>query len=97
VFTVPQAHGGRDCKIAVTQDVLDALCAAMPVSRKESMRWVSDEFANKAGIIYEEIGCPDLTPKTGWAVFSQMEEILVEELQVDAILTSPLYDVTAWK
>lgn len=58
----------------------------MPVSRKESMQWVSDEFANKAGIIYEKIGCPDLKPKTGWAVFSQMEEILAEELEVNAIL-----------
>lgn len=86
VFVVPQACGGRDCKIAITQDVLDALRAAMPVSWTKSMWWVSNEFANKAGIVYEEIGCPDLTPKTGWGIFSQMEEILMEELQVDAIL-----------
>ncbi|KAH7889503.1 hypothetical protein F5I97DRAFT_1844707 [Phlebopus sp. FC_14] len=85
-FTAPQACGGQDCKVAVMQDVLDALRVAIPVSQKESMCWVSDDFAEMAGRVYIEIGCPDLVPKSGWTIFSQMEEILADELQVDTSL-----------
>ncbi|KAH7885579.1 hypothetical protein F5I97DRAFT_1887020 [Phlebopus sp. FC_14] len=85
-FTAPQACGGQDCKVAVMQDVLDALRVAIPVSQKESMCWVSDDFAEMAGRVYIEIRCPDLVPKSGWTIFSQMEEILADELQVDTSL-----------
>ncbi|KAI6002579.1 hypothetical protein F5J12DRAFT_839977 [Pisolithus orientalis] len=85
-FTLPASQGGQDCKVPVTQDVIDALRHEIPVSRDVSMCWVSEEFGNLAERIYEEIGCPNFTLHGGWAIFQQMEEILVDELQVDELL-----------
>ncbi|KIO00039.1 hypothetical protein M404DRAFT_16415 [Pisolithus tinctorius Marx 270] len=75
-----------DCKIPVTQDIIDALRHEIPVSRDVSMCWVSEEFGNLAERIYEEIGCPNFMLHGGWAILQQMEEILVNELQVDELL-----------
>ncbi|KAI6140184.1 hypothetical protein BKA82DRAFT_4332055 [Pisolithus tinctorius] len=80
------SQGGQDCKIPVTQDVIDALRHEIPVSRDVSMCWVSEEFGNLAERIYKEIGCPNFMLHGGWAIFQQMEEILVDELQVDELL-----------
>ncbi|KAI6006249.1 hypothetical protein F5J12DRAFT_833230, partial [Pisolithus orientalis] len=80
------SQGGQDCKIPVTQDIIDALRHEIPVLRDVSMCWVSEEFGNLAKRIYEEIGCPNFTLHGGWAIFQKMEEILVNELQVDELL-----------
>ena len=42
-FTVP-ALPAQQCGITVDQAVIEALRTQIPVSRKESMRWVDDEF-----------------------------------------------------
>ncbi|KAI6032627.1 hypothetical protein F5J12DRAFT_795520 [Pisolithus orientalis] len=80
------SQGGQDCKIPITQDVIDALRHEIPVLRDVTMCWVSEEFGNLAERIYEEIGCPNFMLHGGWAIFQQVEEILVNERQVDELL-----------
>lgn len=77
-FTAPASYGGQDCRIKVDQATVDALRAEIPVSRKDAMRWVEDEFAAKALYAYESIGSPVLHAQSGWALFAQ----LLNKLQV---------------
>ncbi|KAF8156751.1 hypothetical protein B0H34DRAFT_808164 [Crassisporium funariophilum] len=71
-FTVPQLFGGKDCRIVVDQTTIDALRAEIPVSCEDAMRWVDDEFAFQAQVVYEAIGSPTLVPLSGWTIFAQL-------------------------
>lgn len=73
---VPMSYGGQDCRIPVEQATIDGLRDQIPVSRKESMRWVGDDFEQRAQRAFEAIGSPQLEPLAGWVIFSQLLHIL---------------------
>ena len=71
-FMVP-ALPAQQCGITVDQAVIEALCNQIPVSHKESMRWVDDEFevtAREAYITVGELPLNDLL--CGWTIFASM-------------------------
>jgi len=40
------------------------------------MRWVDDDFAERAQAAYETIGSPKLVPLSGWAIFVDLLRLL---------------------
>jgi hypothetical protein len=54
------APSAQECQIIVDQVIIDALCAQIPISREESMRWVDDVFEVAAWNAYRAIGRPSL-------------------------------------
>jgi hypothetical protein len=75
-FTVPEAPA-QDCRIQVDQAVIDALRAQVPISREDSMRWVSPVFERAAENAYTAIGTPPLDNiSTGWAIFTSMAVLI---------------------
>jgi hypothetical protein len=79
-FTCPEPPV-EDCGIKVDQPVIDALRTQIPVSREDSMRWVSSTFEQAAEHAYQTIGRPPLNNITsGWHIFSSMAALInVEE------------------
>ena len=75
-FTVPASYGGQDCRITVDQTTIDDLREQLPVSREDAMRWVDNNFAERAQAAYETIGSPKLAPLTGWAIFVDLLHLL---------------------
>lgn len=75
-FTVPESYGGQDARITIHKEVIDALRATIPVSREDAMRWVDDEFAERAQAAYEAIGSPAMVPLSGWTIFDNIVHLL---------------------
>lgn len=75
-FTVPEPPA-EDCSIEVDQPVIDALRTQIPVSREESMRWVSPAFEKAARRAYRTIGRPPLDNiSSGWGIFSSIAAVI---------------------
>ncbi|KAJ3980302.1 hypothetical protein F5890DRAFT_1419886 [Lentinula detonsa] len=77
-FTLPKSISpeAEDCRIAIDQFVVDALRKEIPVSQKEAMRYVSDEFGDEAEVIYQLIASPALKAISGWSTFTAMAQYL---------------------
>lgn len=60
----------------VTRKVIDDLRAEIPISRSDAMRWVDDHFAEQAQNAYVASGSPELSPQSGWAIFSRLLTML---------------------
>lgn len=75
-FVRPHRYGGERLSIPVPVDVVDELRKTLPISREEAFKWVDDEFAAAAEEVYAEIGSPERTLSTGWAVFARMTPLL---------------------
>ncbi|KAG6907095.1 hypothetical protein DXG01_010544 [Tephrocybe rancida] len=75
-FIVPETYGGKDCRIKVDLTTVDALRKAIPVSREDAMRWVEDEFSDRAQLAYVAIGSPGMEALSGWNTFSHMITVL---------------------
>ncbi|KAF8886422.1 hypothetical protein CPB84DRAFT_1816716 [Gymnopilus junonius] len=75
-FTVPDLPA-QQCGITVDQAVIDALRHQIPVSRKDSMRWVDDEFEVAATMAFSSIGEPPLSNLlSGWKIFTSMARVI---------------------
>ncbi|TDL15499.1 hypothetical protein BD410DRAFT_845149 [Rickenella mellea] len=81
VFRCPEDFGGERLAVPVPKDAIDALRADLPTSREECMRWVSDNFDIAAEVVYEQIGKPQFSVTTAWAVF----ELMLAKLAVTVV------------
>ncbi|KAG6834599.1 hypothetical protein H0H93_008683 [Arthromyces matolae] len=75
-WTAPAAYGGTNCKIDVDAATVQALRDAIPVSYEDAMRWVDDDFAERAHVAYILIDCPPLEPLSGWTIFTELLNVL---------------------
>ena len=75
-FTAP-ALPAQQCGITVDQAVIEALRTQIPISHKESMHWVDDEFEVAAREAYCTVGEPSLDDLlSGWGIFASMAGII---------------------
>ncbi|KAJ3742547.1 hypothetical protein DFH05DRAFT_1536392 [Lentinula detonsa] len=77
-FALPKSVSAQaeQCGIVIDKFVVDALRKEIPVSREEAMRYVSDEFCERAKAIYRQIGSPQLKAAVGWSIFTAMARYL---------------------
>ena len=80
-LTVSDSLGAPDCRIEVDRDVVEALRSQIPVSREESMQWVSKEFDIVATTAYRDLGEPELVLSSGWTIFSQLVPLIEHTLE----------------
>lgn len=74
-YNNPGKWGGRDCLIPVEVKVIDEMITEL--GGEDLLEFVSQVLAKKYEEVYEEIGSPTLSLRTGWTIFSTMLPLVV--------------------
>ena len=77
ILACPQRYGLENLSIPITDmAVVRRIRDELPVSRKEALRFVDDEFDAAAWEAYREVGSPLFRAITGWDTFAKMSDVL---------------------
>ncbi|KAH8796254.1 hypothetical protein DL96DRAFT_1721903 [Flagelloscypha sp. PMI_526] len=71
----PGQYGGCDCRIPVSQDVIDELrlfVSEIMGPREQFLSWFPAAFDDMAKDVYEHIGSPPITWENSWSIFEKM-------------------------
>ncbi|KAF8508556.1 hypothetical protein JB92DRAFT_2832320 [Gautieria morchelliformis] len=76
IFTSPQAYGGEQCSIPVSQEAIDALRKNIPFNREEALNFCDEDFSAIANGVWSDLNSPPRTVSNGWEVFTKMLPLL---------------------
>ncbi|KAJ7598179.1 hypothetical protein C8J56DRAFT_880841 [Mycena floridula] len=76
IFDFPKDVDLEDFRQPIDSQTIAGLREAIPITRKEAMRWVSDDFDAIAQQVYEHIGSPTLSLMIGWDIFDTMAPLI---------------------
>ncbi|KAJ7790815.1 hypothetical protein B0H14DRAFT_2625637 [Mycena olivaceomarginata] len=72
VYENPVNYGFKHVGKPVPWEVVQQLCAMLPKSREDCMRWVPEEFDVKAWPVYKLLGSLTFSITNRWDIFTQM-------------------------
>ncbi|KAI0073741.1 hypothetical protein K474DRAFT_1710450 [Panus rudis PR-1116 ss-1] len=78
IFEMHDVYGFPSVHIPVPQEAIAEMREQLPLTREDAFRWVSDDFADHAQSIYEELGSPLRAIHSGWEIFAMMAPRLQE-------------------
>ena len=76
-YNNPENYGGKDRLIRIEPNIIESLLTQY--DRPDLLLFGTKETDSVCGKIYEGLGSPKLTPRVGWAVFSDMVTYYIEK------------------